>query len=303
MRHWRSIAVASGLIATAYVLGVWSQAQHWRPATYLARAGDAVWRLAGGSPPAAQDEAFGRPPVACPAAGEHTMVALVFGQSQAANVVREHFVGGGQVFNYFRGRCYAATDPLLGTGGDGGNIWTLIGTELVRQKQFDAVVLVTIAIGGTDIAQWAPGGNLHAHLMRAVDAVGPAFSYTHVFIQQGEADLIEHTGAEDYFRRFAEVIAALRRSGVEAPIFVAIETGYCDGKWTPPKPDNPIAEAQRRVIAAHDGVYFGPDMDAALTSPSDRYDGCHMSGTGARKLSRLWTAAIAAPVPGRPRDR
>ena len=218
MRHWRSIAVASGLIATAYVLGVWSQAQHWRPATYLARAGDAVWRLAGGSPPAAQDEAFGRPPVACPAAGEHTMVALVFGQSQAANVVREHFVGGGQVFNYFRGRCYAATDPLLGTGGDGGNIWTLIGTELVRQKQFDAVVLVTIAIGGTDIAQWAPGGNLHAHLMRAVDAVGPAFSYTHVFIQQGEADLIEHTGAEDYFRRFAEVIAALRRSGVEAPI-------------------------------------------------------------------------------------
>ena len=60
------------------------------------------------------------------------MVALVFGQSQAANVVREQFVGGGHVFNYFRGRCYAATDPLLGTGGDGGNVWTLIGTELVQ---------------------------------------------------------------------------------------------------------------------------------------------------------------------------
>jgi hypothetical protein len=36
------------------------------------------------------------------AAGERTMVALVFGQSQAANVVREQFVGGGHVFNYFR---------------------------------------------------------------------------------------------------------------------------------------------------------------------------------------------------------
>jgi hypothetical protein len=83
----------------------------------------------------------------------------------------------------------------------------LIGTELVQQKQFEAVVLVTIAIGGTSIAQWAPGGNLHAHLMSAVDAVGPAFSYTHVFIQQGETDLLEHTTAEDYFRRFAEVIA------------------------------------------------------------------------------------------------
>jgi hypothetical protein len=40
--------------------------------------------------------------VVCPAAGERTMVALVFGQSQAANVVREQFVGGGHVFNYFR---------------------------------------------------------------------------------------------------------------------------------------------------------------------------------------------------------
>jgi hypothetical protein len=41
----------------------------------------------------------------------------------------------------------------------------------------------------------------------------------------------------------------MRQSGVDAPIFVAIETGYCDGRWTPPKPNNPIAEAQRRVIA------------------------------------------------------
>jgi hypothetical protein len=46
------------------------------------------------------------------------------------------------------------------------------------------------------------------------------------------------------------------------------------------------------------GLYFGADMDAALNSASDRYDGCHMSGTGARKLARLWTQAIAAPVPG-----
>ena len=192
MRHWRT-ATTLGLIAIACVLGVWSQAERWLPATYLAWASDAVWRLAGGRrlPPAAEDDAFGRQPVACPAAGERTMVALVFGQSQAANVVREQFVGGGHVFNYFHGRCYAATDPLLGTGGDGGNVWTLIGTELVQQKQFEAVVLVTIAIGGTSIAQWAPGGNLHTHLMSAVDAVEPAFTYTHVFIQQGEADLLE----------------------------------------------------------------------------------------------------------------
>ena len=105
MRHWRT-ATTLGLIAVACALGVWSQAEHWQPAAYLSRASDAVWRLAGRrrSPPATEDDAFGRQPVACPAAGERTMVALVFGQSQAANVVREQFVGGGQVLNYFRGR-------------------------------------------------------------------------------------------------------------------------------------------------------------------------------------------------------
>ena len=162
------------------------------------------------------------------------MVALVFGQSQAANQVRERFVGGRQVFNYFRGRCYEAVDPLLGTGGDKGNVWTLIGSELVEQKRFDAVVLVTIAIGGTSIAQWAPGGKLHAHLMSALTAIAPAF-FTHVFIAQGETDFLSQTPPEDYFRQFVELITSLRQSGLwiknwlcrSDSILLKRQTGFC----------------------------------------------------------------------------
>ena len=189
------------------------------------------------------------------------MVALVFGQSQAANQVQERFVGGKGVFNYLRGRCYQAVDPLLGTGGDKGNVWTLVGSDLVAQKQFDAVVLVTIAIGGTSIAQWAPGGGLHEHLMSAVTAIAPVFPFTHVFIAQGETDFLSETPPEDYFRNFAAVIASLRQRGVEAPIFVAIESGFCDAAATPAKPGNPIAEAQRRIIATQEGVYLGADTE------------------------------------------
>ncbi|MBV8746716.1 MAG: hypothetical protein JO134_16895, partial [Xanthobacteraceae bacterium] len=129
MRHWRSIAATSGLIAVAYVLGVWSEAAHWAPATFLARIGDPIERLVGRNPPPAglRDEPFGRRPVPCPMTGERTMVALVFGQSQAANQVQERFIGGEGVFNYLRGHCYQALDPLLGTGGDKGNVWTLVG--------------------------------------------------------------------------------------------------------------------------------------------------------------------------------
>jgi hypothetical protein len=46
----------------------------------------------------------------------------------------------------------------LGTGGDGGNVWTLIGTELVQQKQFEAVVLVTIRLEGQASPNGRPAG-------------------------------------------------------------------------------------------------------------------------------------------------
>ena len=304
MRHWRSTAVTSGLIAIAFVLGVWSEAAHWAPATFLARVGDPIQRLVGRNPPppGLQDEPFGRRAVPCPATGERTMVALVFGQSQAANQVQERFVGGKGVFNYLRGHCYQALDPLLGTGGDKGNVWTLVASDLVAQKQFDAVILVTIAIGGTSIAQWAPGGRLNEHLMDAVTAIAPVFPFTHVFIAQGETDFLSGTPPEDYFRKFAELITSLRQRGIAAPIFVAIESGFCDAAATPGRPGNPIAEAQKRTIATQEGVYFGADTDA-VNAPSDRYDGCHLSGSGARKLAKLWTQAIIAPVPGKAPER
>ncbi len=294
MRYRLSIAIGLGVIAI--MLAVWTQAGPRLP-DYLSRAFKPA--AASRSPSNVGNDAAGRQPVACPPAGDRTMVALIFGQSHAANVVKERFVGDTRVFNYFQGRCYAAADPLLGTDNGGGNVWTLVGTELVRQKLYDAVVLVTIGVSGSYIGQWAPGGRLHGHLMETAGSIGPGLSITHVFVQQGESDLMAGTPAEEYSARFAKVIAALRQSGIGAPIFVAVESGYCDSAATPPTPDNPIASAQRLLTATHEGVYLGPDMDAELNSASDRYDGCHMSGAGARKLSLLWTAAIAAPVSGR----
>jgi lysophospholipase L1-like esterase len=304
LRRWRGVAVTSGLTAIAFVLGVWSESAHWAPATFLARVGDPIQRLVGRNPPppGLQDEPFGRRPVPCPAMGERTMVALVLGQSQAANQVQERFVGGKGVFNYLRGRCYQAVDPLLGTGGDKGNVWTLVATDLVAQGRFDAVILVTIAIGGTSIAQWAPGGRLNAHLMDAVTAIAPVFPFTHVFIAQGETDFLSQTPPDAYFRDFAALIGSIRKGGLDVPVFVAIESGFCDAGATPAQPGNPIAQAQKRIIATQDGVHLGADMDA-VNALSDRYDGCHMTGSGARKLAKLWTEAIVAPVSGKTPER
>jgi hypothetical protein len=42
------------------------------------------------------------------------MVALVIGQSHAANFVGERFESEGAVFNAWNGNCFVARDPLLG---------------------------------------------------------------------------------------------------------------------------------------------------------------------------------------------
>jgi hypothetical protein len=185
LRNWRSVIVASSLIAVASV-SVWSLAEQGPPATYLSRARDTLSGLIGRSrvPVDTQDDASGRTPVACPPANDRTMVALVFGQSQAANVVKERFVGDSRVFNYFQGHCYAAADPLLGTDHGGGNVWTLVGTQLVQQKRFEAAIFVTIAVSGSYIGEWAPGGRLHGHLLRAVASIGPDLAFTHVFVHR-----------------------------------------------------------------------------------------------------------------------
>jgi Carbohydrate esterase, sialic acid-specific acetylesterase len=193
------VSIAIGLGAIAVLLAVWTQAGPGLPG-YVSRAFKPA--AEGRSALNSEDNASGRLPVACPPAGNRTMVALIFGQSHAANVVKERFVGDIKVFNYFQGHCYRAADPLLGTDNGGGNVWTLVGNELVRQRLYDAVVLVTIGVSGSYIGQWAPGGRLHAHLLEAANSVGPGLSFTHVFVQQGESDLMAGTPAEEYFARF-----------------------------------------------------------------------------------------------------
>jgi len=181
----KGLTAAVAAIAVASGFGVWSLAAQGPAATLLTRARDAVWRLAGPgrSPTAVENDTSWRESVACPPANDRTM-------SQAANLVKPRFVGHDRVLNHFRGHCYRAADPLLGTDGGGGNVWTLVGNELVEQKRFDTVVLVTVAVSGSPIGQWAPGGRLHAHLLQAMHSLGSGLSFTHVFIQQGESDLI-----------------------------------------------------------------------------------------------------------------
>lgn len=232
--------------------------------------------------------------VDCPRESSPRMlVALTFGQSNAANYVRGRHVPTTGVINYYRGRCYEGRDPLPGAGGTGGSVWSRLGDLLIAGGHYDQVVFAGIGVSATGIARWTTGGDLHARLVEVLaDMQARGLTPTHLLWHQGETDAKEATGAEDYRRQFLAMLDAVRARGIAAPVFVATAT-YCHGRSSAE-----LRAAQASLVDAGAGIRAGPDTDALVGSPW-RYDDCHFSEAGAMRHAELWRDALLAS-PARP---
>lgn len=230
-----------------------------------------------------------RVPVPWPAAARgRTMVALVFGQSNAGNSGETTSGEHRGVYEFYRGRVYDARDPLLEASGNGGSIWMRLGARLVESGQYDTVVLVPFALGSTAIQRWAPEGNLHGWLLSVIaQAHASGLKFTHLLWQQGEADAMAGTPAEGYKARFGAMLDSIRAAGVDAPIFVA-RTTIC-GKHAG---SDELRAAQGSLADPARGIRAGPDTDTL--GRALRYDGCHFSTDGLDRAAELWQQALAA---------
>jgi len=232
------------------------------------------------------------PSLAQPAAGQQRqpriMVALVFGQSNAANFGETRHAAGRNVYVLHRGRLYAARDPLRGANGEGGSVWSRLGDKLIAEGLFDTVIFVPAAVGGTEIARWTPDGDLFPLIARAIDDVQRRkLKFTHLLWHQGESDAVLFTHPREYQKRFLEMLAGIRARGVDAPVYVAVAT-RC-GQY-PVNPD--IQWAQRDLVNPAAGILPGPDTD--LLDETFRYDGCHFSSAGLEAHALMWLWQIKA---------
>jgi hypothetical protein len=215
-------------------------------------------------------------------------VLLAIGQSNVANhaarrVTTRH---GRKVLNLFAGKCWIAASPLLGATGDGGEFLTMLADGLVDDGVYDTVVIVPSGIGGSPISRWQAGGDLNAMLTATLGELAGHYRVTDVVWHQGESDFANATTSEAYAAAFASLVATLAQNGVEAPIYTSVST-RCVPPW---RADNPVARAQRGL--AMDGrIQVAADTDALL-APEDRYDGCHFSESGQRKVATAYAAAI-----------
>jgi hypothetical protein len=217
-------------------------------------------------------------------------VVVTMGQSNASNSGDVRYSPQRDVrnFNLNDGKCYKAKDPLLGTIGFGGNFASRLGDILIARGDFDRVVVAPLAVDGTNIERWAPGGDLHYRLLMAAGRMMAAkIMPDYVLWQQGEGNLPEGPSEiERYTKDVRAIVDALRRNGTKAPFLVAL-TSICYGS-----PYEPTRQAQRAAVSPELGIFLGPDTDAL--GPEFRRDGCHFNGQGQDRQAELWAQAIKA---------
>jgi Carbohydrate esterase, sialic acid-specific acetylesterase len=248
------------------------------------------------SPPIAVDSAgrilkyAGKTQVPCPKQTERTAVLLIAGQSNAANsgAQRHSTHHPDRVFNFMSGRCYVAASPLLGSNGFAGEYWTLMADELINSGVFDGVILAPVAVGGSNIAQWAKGGALNTSMIPLVQDLVTHYRVTDVLWHQGESDFTLKTDPARYKEQFRSFAETLRDNAIDAPVFISTATRCLPG-WSEP---NAIQSAQKDLVSSQSGFKAGVDTDTLLTA-QDRYDDCHMADSGEVRTAKAWAAILA----------
>lgn len=225
-----------------------------------------------------------------------TVVLLVLGQSNAANAGGEKYTSPcSQTQNFYNGNVFPLADPLQGSNGDGGSVWSRLGQQLVENNFAGHVIIAPAAIGGTRIEQWIQGGDLHHLIVETVASLqSKNLKVTHVLWHQGESNhtlyntqLTATQNAEAYRQNFLLLVQQLRAMGVDAPIFPAM-TSRCGNSPS----DTALIRAQKALANNALGIFNGPNTD--ILGSEYRYDNCHFNGLGLKVHALLWANAIAA---------
>jgi hypothetical protein len=243
--------------------------------------------------------------VEAPACPEHVVPAptgspavpaltlLAFGQSNAANTGEGRYHAGdhARVFNVFDMNFHAAADPLPGASNDGGSVWGRLADMLVQTGHYRSVLIVPIAVGGTFVKDWAPGGALHRRLRFALHRLRMAGLRADVLCwHQGEAEAnLTAVTADEYRTSFLAMLSGIRAHGSHAAVYVAVAT-LCATAEHPFRNREEIRRAQQRLPSLRRGILAGPDTDAI--GIEYRLDGCHFSAEGLDRHAEAWFRAL-----------
>jgi len=239
--------------------------------------------LTGFPPPPARVE---RP---CGPVSRKTAIIVVLGQSNAANYGSARHAAREAVDNFdpASGKCFAATDPLLGADGLGGSFATRLGDILIQRGLYDRVILVPLARGGASIAFLNnDGAELITNGIAKLKEAG--LTPTHILFQQGETDAVLTTTTEEYASLLHQLVRRFRAAGFDAPFYLS-RSAKCD--YVAPNNMAAVRAGQHSAVDEALNIRPGPDTDT-IGNEGRSPDGCHMNEAGTLANAALWAAFI-----------
>ena len=146
------------------------------------------------------------------------------------------------------------------------------------------MLIVPIGIGGTQLAPWAPGGELHVRVEKTARMLANVgIRPTHVLWHQGESDVVADTPPAEYVAQFGALVASLAALGIDAPVFPAVAT-HCyfedELRVTYLASTERIRRAQTSLPERIPNVWTGPTPNASSARGS--------TSTTKRARTRRW---------------
>lgn len=200
-------------------------------------------------------------------------------------------------FDLAAGRWQPCKDPQPGATGAGGSPWPLLG-DLLAQRYDVPVGFISVGVGSTAVAYWAPIGKGYPRLQTALGAAQKRFQARAVLWHQGESDSIAGTTADRYAQLLGELIQQSRTdSKLSLPWGIARASFHPSPVATPARQAAIIA-GQNKVIATIPDVFAGPETDTYHTQ-GWLCDSVHFNQQGLAAHARGWATALAPLIEGR----
>lgn len=173
-----------------------------------------------------------------------------------------------------------------------GSVWPLVGHEL-QQRHNTAVGFINLAVGGTSIDQWQPGGEFYQNLLDAL-SWSESIGLTAILWHQGESD--HHLSEEAYASKLENLIVSSRSANnhPKTPWLISTASLSMDAV------SEALRTAQKEVVDPDNYIFPGPDTDVIGTEHRDAKYQAHFTREGNLLASDLWVTAIESFLSSNP---
>lgn len=216
--------------------------------------------------------------LSCP---KNSPIIIITGQSNSANFIMNNKRFKNKHFNYFNGKCYNLSSPVLGSEGEMSSLAPSIAKKIKSKNKF---IFITSGRGGIGIEDV---NNLDSDFinfnLEALNRLHEQNNYLKYFIWiHGEAN---NSNRDNYFENFQQMYQKVIKNEKKVPFLIITQTSICKNNR-----DTELNKIQKNISIAFSNFANPIQTDDLLDDY--RYDKCHFNQEASSIISDRISALI-----------